>query len=194
MQFTETTISAIKSISQRSLAIAWQNAARGARFPRFADFRPSSRSNDPRYLVIWNVEERADGRIFRAMYQGAVIETAFRSPWAGRSMADVVPEPLRAPALAAANHCTDTGRAAYMIYTTRDNLGRRLDCERLLLPFGSAQTGVRQLIASNEPISLDGDIVLDQSLDHFTAGYEILLAGQFPASSDRSESQISSLG
>lgn len=179
MQFADASIGAIKSISQRSLALSWRDAAKRAAFPRFDDFKPANRGHDPRYMVIWNVEPTPHERIFRAMYQGSFIATGFRQPWQGQSLADVIPAPLRAPALAAANHCAETGCGVYMVYRASNERGQSIDCERLVLPFGKAETGIRQLVTSMETISLEGDVVLGSALDYFTSGYEIVVAAQF---------------
>jgi len=66
-----------------------------------------------------------------------------------------------------------------MVYRASNERGQSIDCERLLLPFGKAQTGVRQLVTSMETISLEGDVILDSALDYFTAGFDIVLAAQF---------------
>lgn len=179
MRFADTSIGAIKSISQRSLALAWRDAAHGAAFSDFANFKPPERGHDPRYMVVWNVEPKPAARTFRAVYQGGFIAIAFRQSWEGRSMADVIPAPLRAPALAAANHCAETGCGVYMVYRASNERGQSIDCERLVLPFGKAQTGIRQLVTSMETISIEGDVILESALDYFTAGYEIVLAAQF---------------
>ena len=64
--------------------------------------------------------EFGEGRIFRGLYQGDHIATGFRGQWMGRSMAEVIPESLRAAALEAANFCAENGCAIYMIYKTED--------------------------------------------------------------------------
>lgn len=179
MHFADTSIGAIKSISQRSLALAWRDAASGGAFSDFAHFKPPARGHDPGYMVIWNVESAPEGRLFRAMYQGGFIATAFRQSWEGRSMADVIPAVLRAPALNAANHSAATGRGVYMIYRTSNERGQIIDCERLVLPFGKAETGIRQLVTSMETISFEGDVILKSALDYFTAGFDIVVASQF---------------
>ena len=51
-------------------------------------------------------------------------------------MDEVVPEPLRNFAIDAAEACAMTGRAIYTILRTTDGAGQRIDCARLLLPFG----------------------------------------------------------
>lgn len=179
MRFADTSIGVIKSISQRSLALAWRDAAHDAKFPQFDHFKPSARAHDPRFMVVWNVEPKPADRTFRAMYQGELIAVSFRQRWEGQSMADVIPAPLRAPALAAANHCAETGCGVYMVYRACNERGQSIDCERLVLPFGKAQTGIRQLVTSMETISLEGDVILDSALDYFTAGFDIVLAAQF---------------
>lgn len=184
LHFQECDVTAIKSISQRSLAVHWKRAAKDAPLPAFEAFQPSSRAYDPNWLAIWRVEEDGSGRVFRGLFQGEFIAKAFRSRWEGRSMEDVVPAALRAPALAAANYCVDRQRAIYMVYSTTDQQGRRMDCERMLLPFGDRLSGVKQIIASMEPISLDGDISLDIALDDFVARATVGFAGWFVASPD----------
>jgi hypothetical protein len=181
MIFAETRLSSIKSISQRTLALSWARAAGCDPFPRLEAFQPPSRGYDPKYIVMWSVESSEQGRIFRGLYQGDHIATGFRGQWVGRSMADVIPESLRATALEAANFCAENGRAIYMIYRTVTEDGTSIDCERMLLPFGCRQTGVRQVLASNEPISFAGNVNLSTVLDHFNARFEIAFAGWFTA-------------
>ena len=182
LQFQQADFTAIKSISQRNLAIQWRRTANGGRLPAFEQYQPTSRTHDPNWLVIWNVEGSGTDRVFRALFQGKFIATGFRSGWEGKSMEDVVPPPLRAPALAAANCCVEHRRAIFMIYSTTDQQGRRVDGERLLLPFGTPETGVRQIIASTEPISLDGELRLQIVLDDFVARTTISYAGWLEAS------------
>lgn len=117
MSFVATTVSSIKSISQRALALAWQRAAGDAAFPEFERFAPSSRAHDPGYMVIWRVERALSGRNYRAIYQGDFIRTIFHDNWVGRTMTEVAPPELRETALVAADRCTDMGRAIYMIYS-----------------------------------------------------------------------------
>jgi hypothetical protein len=63
-------------------------------------------------------------------------------------MDEVVPMSLRRVTLDAAKQCASTGVGVYMIISTVDVHGQRVDCERLLLPFGRDGTGVEQLLAS----------------------------------------------
>jgi hypothetical protein len=179
MEFVGSSIADIKSISQRALVLHWSRAAAGKSLPDFANFQPPSRGHDPDYLVIWRVDESTDGPEFRAMFQGAHIAAAFRQRWEGRSMTELIPGALRAPALDGARFCVEKQLAVYMIYTTLDNEGQRVDCERLLLPFGTPDGGVKQFLASMEIISLTGNVVLSNAVPLFERTHEIALAGYF---------------
>ena len=190
MEFVSSEISTIKSMSQRSLALTWARAAGENSYPTLDAFRPSSRGSDPKYLVAWKVEFNPSGRTFRALYQGTHISTGCQSEWVGLTMDQVIPAGLRLPALEAANLCADTGEAIYMIYTTQDNGGNRVDAERLLLPFGPSSGGVRQLLASTEMISTNSDLRLAGAADLFNTRHEILLAARLSAARWRRESRL----
>ncbi len=62
-------------------------------------------------------------------------------------MDEVVPRSLRRVTLEAARECVRSGCLVYTTFSTIDSSDRRVDCERLLLPFG--QDGkVEQILAS----------------------------------------------
>lgn len=107
MQFVESSIADVKSIAQRALVLHWSRAAAGRALPNLEDFQPPSRGHDPNLMVIWRVDYSADGPEFRAMFQGDHIAVAFRQRWEGRSMAEMIPESLRAAALDGARFCVE---------------------------------------------------------------------------------------
>lgn len=179
MQFVESSIADVKSIAQRALVLHWSRAAAGKSLPDFEDFQPPSRGHDPNFMVIWRVGASADGPEFRAMFQGDHIAVAFRQRWEGRNMAKMIPQSLRAPALDGARFCVEQRLAVYMVYTTLDADGQRIDCERLLLPFGPPGGGVKQLLASMEVISETRNVAVSKALSHFERAHEIAFAGCF---------------
>lgn len=179
MQFVESSIADVKSIAQRALVLHWSRAAAGRALPDFEDFQPPSRGHDPNLMVIWRVDHSADGPEFRAMFQGDHVAVAFRQRWEGRNMADMIPESLRAPALDGARFCVEERLGVYMVYTTLDADGQRIDGERLLLPFGSPDGRVKQLLASMEVISLTRNVPLPEALNHLERAHEIAFAGCF---------------
>jgi hypothetical protein len=137
----------IRSPSQRALLDQWDQLAAGRPFPAFAELRPDPAIHDPRQLVAWAVEGEGRLRKFRAMYQGENVAEAFNSAWAGKTMEQVVSMSLRRITLRPAKVCAQSGCAVYMVFSTIDANNRQVDCERLLLPFGSGVT-VEHLLAS----------------------------------------------
>ncbi|MGY8631501.1 PilZ domain-containing protein [Bradyrhizobium sp. 14AA] len=138
---------AIKSPSQRALTEHWDRLAAGRHFPAFTELDPTALSHDPKQLVVWSVEGKEPRQKFRALYQGENVSQAFNSDWAGKTMEQVVPMSLRRVTLDAAKHCTNKGAAVYMIISTVGPNGQRVDCHRLLLPFGR-DGAVEQILAS----------------------------------------------
>ena len=128
MDFDDTTIGAIKSITQRSLAMCWYRAARDRPFPSINDFNPDSRVHDGRQLAAWKVERDGGECRFRALYQGANVAEVFQRPWAGQTMDEIIPAFAKGLALDAANACAMSGCAIYTVVSTRDALGHRVDC------------------------------------------------------------------
>jgi hypothetical protein len=179
MQFVESSIADVKSIAQRALVLHWSRAAAGRPLPDFEDFQPPSRGHDPNLMVIWRVDESVDGPEFRALFQGDHVAVAFRQRWEGRNMAEMIPGSLRAPALDGARFCVEERLAVYMVYTTLDADGQRVDGERLLLPFGSPDGSVKQLLASMEVISVTRNVALSKALNHFERAHQIVFAGCF---------------
>ena len=142
------TSEAIKSDSQRALADLWDRLAAGRRFPAFTELDVEELQHDPKQLVVWSVEGEGPRQKFRAQYQGNNVVQAFNSNWAGKTMDEVAPMSLRRVALDAAKQCAATGAAVYMILSTMDANGQRVDCHRLLLPFGRDGAAVEQILAS----------------------------------------------
>jgi len=138
---------AIKSPSQRALTDYWDRLAAGRRFPAFTELDATTLSHDPKQLVVWSVEGKGPRQKYRALYQGENVSQAFNSDWAGKTMEEVVPMSLRRVTLDAAKQCAGTGSAVYMILSTIGPNGQRVDCHRLLLPFGR-NGAVEQILAS----------------------------------------------
>ena len=95
MQFSPASIQSIKSISQHALTLYWIRLAGGRSFPSIADFDPGPRLHDPKQLIIWTIEDAFGQRRFRALYQGTNVAEVFNASWAGRTMDEVVPVPLK---------------------------------------------------------------------------------------------------
>jgi hypothetical protein len=182
MEFSPASIQSIKSISQRALAIYWNRLAGGRSFPSIAEFDPEPRLHDAKQLVLWAVEDAFGQRRFRALYQGTNVAEVFNSSWAGRTMDEVVPMPLKAFSIRGANECAASGCAIYTVFGTLDAKGHRVDCERLLLPLGEGSK-VQQIVASLQLISVKGEFERKSVLSKFETLSQVVFAGRIPSGS-----------
>ena len=174
MRFIDSSVQAIKSISQRALSLYWHRLAAGRKFPTVQEFNPASRLHDPKQLVFWSVESAG---CFRAIYQGANVSEVFHSAWAGKTMDEVAPPSLKAFMLDAADECAASRSPIYTILTTVDANGNGVDCERLLLPLGEGSK-TEQLVASLQLISLKGSFARKSVLRNFQDGSRVTFAGR----------------
>jgi hypothetical protein len=190
MDFHDTTIGAIKSITQRSLAMCWNRAAKDRPFPSIHEFSPDSRVHDGSQLAAWKVEREDGQRRFRALYQGGNVAEVFQQPWAGQTMDEVIPAFAKGLALDAAHECATSGCAIYTVISTRDALGYRVDCERLLLPLGQDGVEVEQIVASLQLISPKGTFTRQDILARFSAHAELTFCGKIPSAFARGKLQL----
>ncbi len=177
MPYALTTIAAIKSASQQELACHWDRLAAGRRLPDASRFTLPPELCDPARLNVWNVEGQGRLQKFRAAYQGEAIGQVFAAPWAGKTMEDVVPMSLRSLAIEAARECVQTGCLVYTIISTLDSQGQLVDCERLLLPFGTGSK-VTQLLASLQLTQVPGGIRRKKILASFEMEAKLAFAGR----------------
>jgi hypothetical protein len=177
MLFKFATPEAIKSVTQRALASYWDRLAGGRAFPAFTEFEPDATGHDPKQLVVWNIEGAGPLQKFRALYQGDNVAEVFNSNWAGKTMEQVVPMSLRRITLDAAKECAASGCLIYAIFSTVDANDQRIDCERLLLPFGR-DGKVEQLLGSLQLKGSQGDVRRTKVLADFQLQAEVLFSGK----------------
>src|SRR5258706_6858779 len=177
MLFKFATPEVIKSVTQRALASYWDQLAGGRAFPAFTEFEPDATGHDPKQLVVWNIEGAGPLLKFRALYQGANVAEVFNSSWAGKTMEQVVPMSLRRITLDAAKECAASGCLIYAIFSTVDANDQRIDCERLLLPFGR-DGKVEQLLGSLQLKSSQGGGQRTRVLGDFQLQADVLFSGK----------------
>src|ERR1700737_822473 len=178
MLFEFATPEAIKSVTQRALASSWDQLAAGRAFPAFTEFKPEASSHDPKQLVVWNIEGAGRLLKFRALYQGENVAEVFNSSWAGKTMEQVVPMSLRRITLDAAMECAASGCLVYTIVSTIDSNDRRVDCERLLLPFGRDGSKVEQILGSLQLVGIPGEVRRNKILNNFQMQADLLFSGK----------------
>jgi hypothetical protein len=172
------TLQPIKSANQQMLATYWDYLASGRRFPAFTEFNLEPGIHDPGQLVVWNIEGEGQHLKFRALYQGENVAEVFSSAWAGKTMDQVVPMSLRRVTLDAAKECARSGCLIYTIVSTTDTHGNRVDCERLLLPFGHHGSKVEQILGSLQLKSIPGGIRRNKILNHFQIQADVTFSGK----------------
>lgn len=175
MPITYASPQSVKSVSQRALVCHWDRLAAGRRFPVFTEFKLEPGMHDPKQLVVWNIEGRGPHLKFRALYQGENVAEVFSSAWAGKTMDQVVPMSLRRVTLDAAKECVRSGCAIYTIVSTIDTHERRVDCERLLLPFGRDGSRVEQILGSLQLTSVSGGVRRNKIFNNFQMQADVLL-------------------
>jgi hypothetical protein len=179
MPFGPTSIQSIRSTNQRELVAQWQRLSASRLFPEIIEFAPPER--EIKQLVLWDVEHDGATRRFRVRRQGERLTETVAANLTGKAMDEVVPEPLRTPAIAAANECVDSRCAVYSIITTVDAAAHVVECERLLLPFG--RDGVVEcFIAALQLISYQGTFDRATVANEFGAHPALGFAGLIPAS------------
>ena len=179
MRFEAIPLQAVKSISQRNLAVHWQGLQTRFGLPRFADFSPGERAHDPRQLLLWTVDGRNGERSYRHLYAGTYAFEVFGPD----ASADSVPECLRDIFKSGLDACATSAGLIYMSIDTSDPSGHPIACERLLLPFGSGSHNVTHILASLQLVSLEGTFQRRTILQQFERKTEVTLCGRIqPAS------------
>jgi hypothetical protein len=137
----------IRSARQRALADYWDQLADGRLFPELKELKEIDGLHDPRQLVVFNVEGQGRLRKFTTLYQGEHIAEVFHLAWMGKTLEAIVPMALRNVSLEAAKECAASGCLVYTILSTFDASDHRIECGRLLLPFGRGAK-VEQILMS----------------------------------------------
>lgn len=176
MHFDIIPVQAIKSMSQQNLAFHWQDLHAKSGLPRFADFAPGERAHDPKQLLLWTVEERDGARDYRQLFRGDFAVQAF-----GAAIhPDQAPEPLRSLVKGGLDECVTASSMIYMSLASVDPSGNRIDCERLLLPFGDGDANVTHILSSLQLVSLEGTFDRRTVLAQFMQNVRVTLCGKIP--------------
>lgn len=178
MLYKITSLQPVRSVSQRALAAYWDRLAAGRRFPALTEFALEPDIHDPKQLVVWNIEGKGPQQKFRALYQGENVAEVFNTAWAGKTMEQIVPMSLRRITLDAAKECAASGCLVYTIISTIDASDHRVDCERLLLPFGRDGSKVEQILGSLQLVGVPGEVRRKKILNHFEMQADLVFSSK----------------
>lgn len=161
MEFASANPSVVRSIRQRVLLNAWLRALRKPQtLPSLADFRPDGLADELIDMMRFSVEGDGETARFLITQEGSRLASIFggrhidpirRTP---RYLDDAMGPERYARALPCYLKCLVRRRPTYSISHVRNDTGREVSLERLLLPFGGAG-GVEQIIGSYKSISIE---------------------------------------
>jgi hypothetical protein len=175
-------LNVIKSVSQRSLVQHWRRIGGSDGLPSFEHFAPPVEA-DPRQMMCWTIEGDGANRCFRTLQHGKFLSEAFHTdPLPLQQIKAVVPGPLQRVALDGLNECADACVPIYWVISTRDDAGHRVNCERLLLPFGEEPGKPRQIVTSLQLISYDGEFTRANVLAFFAREATVTFKAQIATS------------
>lgn len=156
MDFESASPAIVKSIKQRELLNFWLRLyARHERVPAFDDYRPERLADESEDLVYIVVEGSADTPRFFIESDGDRMTIAFGATGKGRDLEEYMGQKLAPVVMPIYRECIRRQLPVFTISQINDLYGRKVDYERLLMPFSDGD-GVNRVIASLKTICDDG--------------------------------------
>ncbi len=130
--------------------------------PRLADFSPDRIGDELPDMMSFNVVGDGRGSRFVITHEGTRLTSAYGNDHVApdrrtnRYLDDAIGPERYARVLPCYHACLRFRRPTYSISTVRDADGREVSYERLLLPYGSADT-VEEIVGSYKAISIEGN-------------------------------------
>lgn len=156
MEFSSASPAIVKSIKQRELLNYWLRLyARHDSLPKFDDYRPERLAEECDDLVYMNVENRDGTPRFVIESDGTRMSNAYGTTGRGRYLDEYLGAKLAPAVIPIYQRCVRLRLPMFTISQVSDLYGRKVDYERLLMPFSDG-TGVNRIIASLKTISDDG--------------------------------------
>lgn len=181
MEFESASPAVVKSIKQRELLNFWLRLyARHDRLPKYDEYLPERIAEEAADLVAYTVHGKGEAGRFRIESEGTRMSSAYGTIGKGRYLDDYV-GPKLAPMIVPAYHeCVRQRLPIYTIAQVTDLYGRKVDYERLLMPF-SESTGITHILASLKTISDDGGF----EIKNLMRGNDVLPVYQLQSVIDR---------
>lgn len=156
MEFVSASPPVVKSIKQRELLNYWLRLfAKHERLPKFDDYRPERLAEERDDLVYIIVEGTNAAPRFFIESDGDRMSIAFGSVGKGRDLEEYLGVKLAPAVMPIYRECVLRRRPMYTISQVSDLYGRKVDYERLTMPFSDGG-GVSRILASLKTISDDG--------------------------------------
>lgn len=156
MEFEGAGPAIVKSIKQRDFLNVWLRLfARHERLPGFDEYRPERFAEEAADLVTYTVHGTGQHPRFRIESEGTRMSNAYGATGQGRYLDEYVGAKLEPIVVPIYLECVRRRLPVYTISKVNDLYGRKVDYERLLLPFSDG-AGVTHILASLKTISDDG--------------------------------------
>ena len=156
MDFESASPAIVKSIKQRELLNFWLRLyARHERLPAFDDYRPERLADKREDMVYIVVDGTADAPRFFIESDGDRMSIAFGTAGKGRDLEEYMGVKLAPVVMPVYRECVRRRLPVFTISQINDLYGRKVDYERLLMPFSDGAE-VTRIIASLKTISDDG--------------------------------------
>jgi hypothetical protein len=156
MEFESASPAIVKSIKQRELLNCWLRLyARHERLPKFDDYLPERLADEADDLVNYTVHGERERPRFTIDSDGTRMSSAYGTTGKGRDLGEYLGARLEPVVMPVYYECVRRRLPIYTIAKVSDLYGRKVDYERLLMPFSDG-AGVNRIIASLKTISDDG--------------------------------------
>lgn len=155
------TPSIVKSIKQKDLLNTWLRLyAREQKLPQIAEYSPERMSDELLELALFNVDHSVAPPRLIFERESVRMAAALGHASNGRTLDDYLGPRLGAIVMPVYYACISRALPVYTIFTFEDVHGRKVDYERLLLPFSDG-AHVSHVIASHKNISEDGNFEIN---------------------------------
>lgn len=146
----------VKSIKQRDLLNTWLRLyAKAEQLPKFCDYQPERLADELADMVYYSVEGAGDAQRLIIDSDGTRMSNAYGTTGKGRYLDDYLGAKLAPIVVPIYQECIRRRLPVFTISKVNDLYGRKVDYERLLMPFSDG-AGVSRIIASLKTISDDG--------------------------------------
>jgi hypothetical protein len=162
MEFDSADPSVVRSVKQRDLLDTWLRARRKPLIlPMIGDYRPERIEDELTDMMEFDIAGQGDAARFLITHEGARLTATYGSEHiepdqrTNRFLDDAVGPARYARVAPFYRACLARRRPIYSIAMVEDPDGKEVFYERLLLPFGNADT-VEQIVGSYKSISIEG--------------------------------------
>lgn len=156
MEFESASPTVVKSIKQRELLNVWLRLyARNEQLPKFEDYRPERIAEEAEDLVYYTVHGTGETPRLTIDSDGTRMSSAYGTTGKGRYLDEYLGAKLEPIVIPIYHECIRRRLPIFTISKVTDLYGRKVDYERLLMPFSDG-AGVNRILASLKTISDDG--------------------------------------